>query len=172
MKQSILAVSLLLSSFRCDDHPWPTPVAVFDITDISNTNAPITCTGTAHAYVDPQSDGTVASWVEGDGLVVKNVSNKIITKMLIEARWQDVRGEGTSVINYNLDFTDPADSIQPGGSWSIHIKHKPGPKIRKSKVEFDSLPEVTPKLRAHALLITFSDGTTYSEAPDLKERPW
>jgi hypothetical protein len=175
LKQGILVlISLLLSPalWACDP-PRLAPIAILDITDIGKPGAPVTCTGTAHAYVDPQPDGTVLSWVEGDNMNVKNVSNKIIIRMLIEAQWQDVRGGGNSVLNYDLDFTDPAHSLHPGDAWvGESVRHKPGPKMRRTKAEFDALSEIAPKLRIHALLVTFSDGTTYSESPDLKERPW
>jgi hypothetical protein len=122
--------------------------------------------------VDRKSDGTVASWVGGNHLTITNVSDKIITKVLLEVRWQDAHGEGNSVIHYDLDFSDPADSLQPGGHWTTSGVHGNMPKMKHTAAEFDSLPTIAPKLRAHALSVTFSDGSTYTESPDDKERPW
>jgi hypothetical protein len=174
LRHKIFSVALLLisTSVLAHDHPWPPPIAAINITDIGLRVSPVTCSGTADVYVDRKSYGTVSSWVEGNHLQITNVSSKVITKMLVEVRWQDIHGEGTSVIRYDLDFTDPTDSIQPGGSWKTSGAHAPGPKVNHKAADFDSLPANAPKLRAHALSVTFSDGTSYSESPDDKERPW
>jgi hypothetical protein len=174
MKYAALAFALLLISFPllAHDHPWPPPIATINISDIGLRISPVTCSGTADVYVDRKSDGTVSSWVEGNHLQITNVSSKVITKMLVEVRWQDVHGESTSVIRYDLDFTDPTGSLQPGGSWKTSGGHASGPKVNHKAADFDGLPAVAPKLRAHALSVTFSDGTSYSESPDDKERPW
>jgi hypothetical protein len=174
LKPKIFALTLLLfaSSLWAHDHPWPSPTATFAVTDVGSRISPITCSGTTSLHVDRKSDGTVASWVGGNHLTITNVSDKIITKVLLEVRWQDAHGEGNSVIHYDLDFSDPADSLQPGGHWTTSGVHGNMPKMKHTAAEFDSLPTIAPKLRAHALSVTFSDGSTYTESPDDKERPW
>ena len=102
--------------------------------------------------------------------MVENISDKVITKLTIEVRWQEVRGDGSTSI-WELDFSDPADSIRPGGHWGTRGKHLPGYRPTLAKVDYDNKPAVKPKARAHALSVTFSDGTTYSEPPDTKARP-
>ena len=173
VRNKILAfVTLLISaSLFAHDHPWPAPTATISVTDISVRTSPVVCLGSASVYVDRKLDGTVSSWVEPHP-TVKNVSSKVITKMVLEVQWQDVHGEGNSLIHYELDFTDPTDSIQPGSSWTSTVEHMPTVKIIHKAAEFDSLPSVAPKVRIHALSITFSDGSTYTEAADDKERPW
>lgn len=174
MRSRMVAFAVFLSSLPllAHDHRRLLPTATFNITDIGNAIAPVKCSGTAEAYVDRKPDGTVSSWVENNHLLITNVSSKVITKMLIEERWQDVHGEGTSVINYDLNFADPADSIRPGGNWSTSGAHHSGPKVKHTAADFDRIPVVVPKARAHAISVTFIDGSTYSESPDDKERPW
>jgi hypothetical protein len=103
-----------------------------------------------------------------------NVSNKIISKMDVEVRWQDAHGEGSSDIHYEIDLTDPPpdDSLAPGASRPIGGPHRPGPKINHTTTDFDKLPTVKPQLRIHAVSVTFSDGSTYTEPSDDKGRPW
>lgn len=170
----VLAWFLLSSLLWAHDHPWPAPTATFDITDIGVPSSPLTFSGTATLYVDRKQNQTVLSWVDGDHVQAKNVSNKIIRKMVLEVRWQDAHGEGSSQIHYVIDLTDPPpdESLEPGASRPVGSPHHPGPRIRHTMAEFDSLPVVKPQLRIHAISVTFSDGSTYTEPSDDKERPW
>lgn len=176
MKNKLLVLACLLIScvLWAHDHPWPAPTATLDITDISSRISPLTFSGTATLYVDRKPDGTVSSWVEGDHMKATNVSNKIISKMDVEVRWQDAHGEGSSDIHYEIDLTDPPpdDSLAPGASRPIGGPHRPGPKINHTTTDFDKLPTVKPQLRIHAVSVTFSDGSTYTEPSDDKGRPW
>jgi hypothetical protein len=176
MKRKLCVLSwLLLAALGwAHDHPWPAPAAIFDITDIGAPNSPLAFSGTATLYVDRKPNNTVASWVEGDQMQAKNVSNRIISKMVVEAHWQDAHGEGSSQIQYVIDLTDssPDESLLPGASRHLGVAHHPGPKIRHTTAKFDSLPEVKPQLRIHAVSVTFSDGSTHTEPADDKERPW
>jgi hypothetical protein len=174
-KPLIVLICLMVSSaLLAHDHPWPPPIATFDVTDIGSRTFPLTFSGTASLYVDRKPDGTVSSWVEGDHMKTANVSDKTITKMVIEVRWQDAHGEGTSLIHYHIDLTDPPpdESLVPGASRSVGGAHRPVPKVDHEATEFDKLAVAKPQLRIHAVSVTFSDGSSYSEPSDHKERPW
>jgi hypothetical protein len=171
----IVLVFLLVSlALWAHDHPWPPPIATFEISDIGSRTSPLAFSGTASLYVDRKPDNTVLSWVEGDHMKTTNVSNKVITKMVVEVRWQEAHGEGTSLIHYDIDLTDPPpdDSLLPGASRSVGGPHRPVPKVNHKSTDFDNLPVVKPQLRIHAVSVTFSDGSTYYEPSDDKERPW
>jgi hypothetical protein len=176
MKNKLLLLAWVLVSgllWACD-HPSPPPTATFDITDIGARTSPLTFSGTATLYVDRKPDDTVASWVEGDHMQATNVSNKIIAKMVVEVHWQDAHGEGSSLIHYVIDLTSPPpdESLLPGERRRVGGAHHPGPRIRHTTAEFDDLRAVKPQLRIHAVSVTFSDGSTYTEPSDDKERPW
>jgi len=165
---------LISSVLWAHDHPWPAPTATFNIADIGSRVSPLTFSGTASLYIDRKQDNTVSSWVEGDHMKVTNVGDKVITKMIVEVRWQDAHGEGTSLIHYEIELNDPPpdESLVPGASRPIGGPHRPVPKIDHIAADFDKLPTVKPQLRIHAISVTFSDGSTYTEPSDDKERPW
>jgi len=173
-KWIVLPCLLISSVLWAHDHPWPAPTTIFAITDIGARNSPLTFNGTATLYVDRKPDGTVSSWVEGDHMQAANASNQTITKMVVEARWQDAHGEGSSLIHYEIDLTDPPpdDSLLPGANRPLGGPHHGGPKIKHTTADYDKLPTVKPQLRIHAVSVTFSDGSTYTEPSDDKERPW
>jgi len=176
MKSKLIAPAWLLISclLWAHDHPWPAPTAIFAITDIGSRNSPLAFSGTATLYVDRKPDDTVSSWVDGDHMKATNVSNQVISKMVIEVRWQDAHGEGLSQIHDEIDLTDPPpdESLVPGASRPFGSPHHPGPKIKHTTADFDKLPAVKPQLRVHAVSVTFSDGSTYTEPSDDKGRTW
>jgi hypothetical protein len=168
VKTTTIFLTLLLSfaAWAGSDYPQPTPLVVFEVTDIGKDGAPVAFSGTANAYVKLLTEGRFAGkymlWDETLGMRMTNTSNKPIVRAVIEVRWWDVRGMGRQTDEWKLDFSGP-DTLYPGQSWTPRIPHTMGYRHTMTPADYTSTRPVAPVAKAHVTSVGFVDGTTYSE---------
>jgi hypothetical protein len=106
----VVYFTLVCVGFAHDDPTiiLPDPDKILSIADMGQPNAPVHCFGKAESYVTPyKGDKTkISSWVEDDGLKVKNMSDKTIVRMKIETIQSNTKGQGGPAYR-DLDFRLP-----------------------------------------------------------------
>ena len=148
----------------------PDPDKILSITDMGQPNAPVHCFGKAESYVTPyKGDKTkISSWVEDDGLKVKNMSDKTIVRMKIESIQSNTKGQGGPAYR-DLDFRLPKSRppLKPGETYEWPYKigawQMVGVTTTMSPAEYQSTPIFPAVVKAHVMLVVFEDGTTYEE---------
>jgi hypothetical protein len=137
----------------------PRPIAIVKIRDVGPADAPARCVGTANAYVKPQPDDKIMTWVEETTLSVKNVSDKDILKMVVRLTLVDVRGNSTEHV---WELYTPDVILQPGKVRNVgRGKHWGGARPTVAQAEYDSTPEVKPSVDCHVESAFFTDGSTW-----------
>jgi hypothetical protein len=141
------------------DLPLPLPTATVKIRDIGPADAPARCIGTANAYVKPQPNDEIMTWVEETNLSVKNVSDKDILKVVVKLTLLDVRGNSTDHV---WELYTPNVILEPGKRRGIgRGRHWSGARPTISQAEYNSRPEVKPTVDCHVGSVFFTDGSAW-----------
>lgn len=151
------------------DLPLPPPTAIVQIQDVGPADAPARCIGTANAYVKPQPHGEVMTWVEETNLSVKNVSTRDVAKMIVKLNLVDVRGNTTEHI---WQLYTPGVILEPGSVRKVgRGRHWGGARPTVPQSDYDSSPEVKPKVECHVDSVFFSDGSAWPDGAVFPEPP-
>ena len=151
------------------DLPLPEPISTISIKDVGPGNAPARCIGTANAYVKPQPDAEIMTWVEETNLSVQNVSDSDILKMVVKVTMVDVRGNSADHV---WELYTPNVILGPGLVRDIgRGKHWGGARPTVKQAEYDSTPEVKPSVQCRVDSVFFKDGSAWPKGAVWPEPP-